>query len=121
MNSSKPSAVFDHLMSLDEARDNPAKAVPYIPIATGGFHTCTLDEVGEVHRSLRGRFAGGSRACLLLLTGQRRADVLRMGPQHVKDGWLRLRRRKSRHVGKAAKDVSQPVLPALPSMIDIED
>ena len=32
---------------------------------------------------------------LLLLTGQRRGDVVRMGCQHVKDGWIRVCQEKT--------------------------
>jgi integrase len=49
---------------------------------------------------------------LLLFTGQRRGDVIKMGPQHVKDGLLRLRR------GKNGLEGTIPILPPLQAVID---
>jgi integrase len=105
-------AVFDYLVSVDELKENPAKLVKYNVISTEGFHTWTLDEVTQFveHHSL------GSKAvlalALLLFTGQRRGDVIKMGPQHVKDGSLRLRR------GKNSLEGTIPVLPPLQAVID---
>lgn len=105
-------AVFDFLLSIDDVKENPAKAVSYIAIKTAGFHTWTLDEVAqflEVHKA-------GSQAALalslLVFTGQRRGDVIGMGPQHVKDGSILLRQRKT----GAVRDI--PILPPLQAVID---
>jgi integrase len=105
-------AVFDYLVSVDELKTNPAKLVKYNQIKTDGFHIWTIDEVAifAEHHGL------GSKAvlalALLLFTGQRRGDVIKMGPQHVKDGSLRLRRGKNGEPGEI------PVLPALQAVID---
>lgn len=105
-------AVLDYLVSVDELKENVAKLVKYNVIATDGFHTWTLDEVAQFveHHCL------GSKAvlalALLLLTGQRRGDVIKMGPQHVKDGSLRLRR------GKNGLEGAIPILPPLQAVID---
>ena len=88
-------AVFDYLIGVDELKENPAKLVKYNTITTEGFHTWTLDEVAQFVE----QHGLGSKAvlalALLLFTGQRRGDVIKMGPQHVKDGSLRLRRGKN--------------------------
>ena len=44
---------------------------------------------------------------LLLYTAQRRSDVIRMGRQHVRDGWLVIRQQKTGH------DLELPILPEL--------
>ena len=60
-----------------------------------GHHTWTVDEVEQY----RQRHAPGTKARLalelLLQTGHARADVVRMGRQHVKNGTLSMRRQKT--------------------------
>jgi integrase len=108
-------AVLDYLVGIDELKENPAKLVKYNPIKTDGFHIWTIDEVAQFveHHGL------GSKAvlalALLLFTGQRRGDVIKMGPQHVKDGFVRLRRGKTGEAGII------PVLPALQAVIDASE
>src|SRR6185295_19001843 len=57
----------------------------------------------------------GSKArlamALLLYTGQRRGDVVRMGRQHIRDGVLSIRQEKTAHL------VEIPVHPALATII----
>jgi integrase len=105
-------AVLGYLVGIDELKENPAKLVKYNAISTEGFHTWTLEEVAQFveHHGL------GSKAvlalALLLFTGQRRGDVIKMGPQHVKDGLLRLRR------GKNGLEGTIPILPPLQAVIE---
>jgi integrase len=60
-----------------------------------GFHTWTEEEIGKY----REHHAPGTQARLalelLLQTGHARADVTRMGPQHVRGGKLSMRRQKT--------------------------
>lgn len=62
------------------------------------------------------RYGAGSRAvlalALLLFTGQRRGDVIRMGPQHVRDGAMTVRQ------GKTGAKRNIPILPSLQMVID---
>ena len=105
-------AVLDYLVSIDELKENPAKAVKYISIKTDGFHIWTIEEVAQFVE----HHGAGSRAvlalALLLFTGQRRGDVIRMGPQHVTAGSMAVRQ------GKTKKPMKIPVLPALQMVID---
>lgn len=105
-------AVLDYLISVDELKVNPAKSVPYIAIKTDGFHIWTMDEVAKFVE----HHGAGSTAVLalslLLFTGQRRGDVIRMGPQHVKDGSMIVRQRKT-----GAK-LQIPILPPLQHVIN---
>lgn len=95
---------------------NPARDVPYIRSASDGFHSWTMEEVTrfEAHHDL------GSKArlalSLLLYTGQRRSDVVRLGPQHVKNGWLTLTQQKNR--SRKPVTLSIPVLPELKAVLD---
>lgn len=104
--------VLSYLVSIDELKENVAKLVPYNVIDTEGFHTWTLEEVSQFveHHKV------GSKAVLamslMLFTGQRRGDVIKMGPQHVKNGSMKIKRSKNGLEG----DI--PVLPPLQAVID---
>ena len=70
--------VFAHAIDNDLADRNPAKDVPYIKTGSQGFHSWTIEEVRQYEehhpKGSKGRLALG----LLLFTGQRRADVVRL-------------------------------------------
>lgn len=53
---------------------------------------------------------------MLLYTGQRRSDIVRLGPKHVKEGWLSFTQAKNRARKPVA--LSIPVLPELQAIID---
>jgi integrase len=100
----------------DLLRHNPAKEVPYLRGNRGGFHTWTVDEV----RRYEALHPIGSSArlslALLLYTGQRRADVVRFGRQHVKDGTLTFVQAKGQNRNPVTLTI--PVLPQLQEVID---
>lgn len=108
--------IFGFAVEYELAKRNPARDVPYIRSASEGFHSWTMEEVGqfEKHHEI------GSKArlalALLLYTGQRRSDVVRLGPQHIKDGWLTLTQQKNR--SRKPVTLSIPVLPELDAVID---
>ena len=108
--------IFNFAVEYEFADRNPARDVPYIRSASDGFHSWTMEEVAkfEQHHAL------GSKArlalALLLYTGQRRSDVVRLGPQHIKDGWLTLTQKKNR--SRKPVTLSIPVLPELEAVID---
>ncbi len=83
--------------ALDEGwrRDDPTHGVRRLRVPTDGFHTWTEAEIA----AFEAHWAVGSRArlamALLLYTGQRRSDMIRMGRQHLKDGCLHLRQQKT--------------------------
>jgi integrase len=86
---------------------NPAKTVPKVRCKTDGFHTWTIEEV----RQFQAKHAPGTKPrlalALLLYTGARRGDVVLLGRQMVRDGWLTFKSTKTGVV------VSIPVLPEL--------
>lgn len=65
--------------------DNPARDVRKLRHKSDGHHSWSEDEIAQYEA----RHPLGSRArlavALLLYTGQRRSDVIRMGRQHVRD------------------------------------
>lgn len=87
---------------------DPTRGVKPVRVKdTGGFQTWTHDQIA----SYRARHALGTRARLafelLICTGQRRSDVIRMGRQHVREGILSIRQQKTRNL------VEIPLLPEL--------
>lgn len=77
----------------------------------GGFRTWTDGEVA----AFEARHPLGSKArlafALLIFTGQRRGDIVRLGRQHVRDGVLSLRQ------SKTGAQVTIPVLPELEAVL----
>jgi integrase len=70
--------------------DDPTVGIRIKARQSSGFHTWTDDEIGQFEAphpiGTRARLAFG----LLLYTGQRRGDVIRMGSQHVRGGFMRV-------------------------------
>ena len=99
------------------APHNPARDVPYLKSNNPtGYHTWTLEEV----RQFEERHAIGTKArlafALLLYTGQRRSDVIRLGKQHTKRGVLTFTQYKGRN--RKPHKLVLPVLPVLQTTID---
>ena len=96
--------------------NNPARDVEKFKYASTGFHSWTPEEV----RQFEGRHPVGTKArlalALLLFTGQRRADVIQLGRQHVRNGKLTFTQRKGRH--RKPKQLTLPILPVLQRVID---
>jgi integrase len=88
-------------------RADPAANIKLRAIKSDGFHTWTEDEIAqfEAHHQIgtKPRLA----LALLLYTGQRRSDVVKMGRQHIKDGVLTVKQQKT------GKSLAIPVHPDL--------
>jgi hypothetical protein len=100
--------LIDHCLSLGMIKADPLAAVKLAKVGkSAGFHTWTEDEITQ----FKERHASGTKARLamemLLQTGHARADVVRMGRQHVRNGTLSMRRQKT------AVQFDIPVLPDL--------
>jgi len=92
---------------------NPAAVVERLnPKNKTGFHAWSYEEV----KQFEDRHPIGKKArlalALLLYTAQRRSDVVRMGRQHTKDGWITITQQKT------SKAISIPVLDELQRVID---
>lgn len=91
---------------------NPARDVRYFPSTGDGFHTWTVDEV----RQFEARHPVGVKARLafdlLLYTGVRRSDVVLLGRQMVRDGWLHFTEVKGQ-----SRQPKQRLLPLLPQLV----
>ena len=84
-----------HALDMGLRADDPTRDVKAFRAKSAGFHSWTDDEIAQFEAF----HPIGSRArlamALLLYTGQRRGDVLRMGPQHVRAGFLYVKQEKT--------------------------
>jgi integrase len=87
--------LLKHAVDTGLRQDNPARDVPRIRSKSDGFHSWTEEEIEQFEAT----HPIGSRArlafALLLFTGQRRSDVVKMGRQHIRDGWLHVKQAKT--------------------------
>lgn len=102
----------------DYVTSNPARDVAKLrPKNVGGFHSWTLEEVRRYERTHKVGTQARLALALLLYTGQRKSDIVRMGPPMVgEDGWLHFRQYKNRN--RNPVDLSLPIIPALREIID---
>ncbi len=103
--------LLEHAVSAGMIDQNPAATVRAPKNKTKGFHTWTEDEVAQ----FEAHWPVGTRErlamALMLYTGQRRSDIVRMGPQHVRGGMLTITQCKTR------ADVVMPLLESLDSIL----
>jgi integrase len=104
-------AMMQHAVETGLRADDPTREVRAIRVKSDGFHSWTDVEISHFEK----RHPIGSRArlalALLLYTGQRRSDVVRMGRQHLREGALHVRQLKT------GAELSMPVHPTLAAII----
>lgn len=104
-------ALFKWAAEEQHVTSSPAAGVPKLPNKTDGFHSWTETEVGQYEA----RWAPGTKQrlalALLLYSGVRRSDVVRLGRQMIQDGWLTFTAVKN------GEKVTIPVLPELEAEI----
>jgi integrase len=104
--------LMTHAVETGLRSDDPTRDVKAVRIKSDGFHSWTDAEVSRFEQHHR----VGSRArlalALLLFTGQRRSDVVRMGRQHIRGGFLEVKQVKT---GVA---LEIPVVAELEAIID---
>jgi integrase len=86
---------MQHAIDVGLRSDDPTRDVKAIRVKSDGYHSWMEEEIAQ----FEARHPIGSRPrlalALLLYTGQRRSDVVRMGRQHIRDGRLHLRQIKT--------------------------
>jgi len=97
-------------------RRNVTKDVEPLSAPSEGHHSWTVEEVKQFEEAHPIGTKARLAMALLLYTGQRRSDVVKMGPQHVRDGWLTFTQVKN--AGRKPVHMSIPVLPELQAIID---
>src|SRR5262249_18261681 len=104
-------AMMKHAVEISLRADDPTRDVKAIRVKSDGYHSWNDDEIARFEK----RHPLGSLArlalALLLYTGQRRSDVVRMGPQHIRNGVLHVRQEKT------GIELAIPVHPTLTSVI----
>ena len=100
-------ALFRFACDQDLAAVDPTIGVRPLENFSEGHHTWTTDQIAQFER----RHPVGSKArlamALMLYTACRRGDVIRLGPQHIKDGQLEYRQAKNSK--RKPSDISIPV------------
>ena len=85
--------------------------VPHTRYPSDGFHAWSIEEV----RQYQARHSIGTKArlalSLLLFVGVRRGDLVELGRQHVRDGWIRFVPKKTRRGSAVVVEV--PLIPEL--------
>jgi integrase len=99
--------MMTHAVEISLRADDPTRDVKAIRVKSDGFHSWTN---AEKHHAV------GSRArlalALLLYTGQRRSDVIRMGRQHIdQNGAIHVRQQKT------GAELTIPIDPTLAAII----
>jgi integrase/recombinase XerD len=86
---------------------DPTKGVKPLPNYSDGHHSWTFEEIAAFEE----RHPIGSKArlamALMLYTACRRGDVIRLGPQHIRDG--RLKYRQAKNENRRPVDMDIPV------------
>jgi integrase len=103
--------MMKHAIEIGLRADDPTREVRAIRIRTEGHHSWTDGEIAQFEQhhptGSRARLALG----LLLYTGQRRGDVIRMGAQHIRNGALHVKQEKT------GVELVIPLHPALAAII----
>ena len=88
-------AMMRHAVAIGLRDDDPTRDVKSIALKGDGYHSWTEQEI----KQFQDRHPIGTKArlafALLLYTGQRRADVARMGRQHIREGMIEIRQQKT--------------------------
>jgi integrase len=109
-----------HALRLGMIRQDPTRGVARVPYRTDGYHTWTEDEIAR----FEAHWPSGSRErlafALLLYTGQRRSDVVRLGWRHHREVALagRTLRVLDLTQEKTGRRLAIPVHPALAAELD---
>jgi integrase len=109
-------ALFRYAVDQHWLTDNPAKGIAPIKYKGDGFHAWTEEEAQQFERhwlvGTRERLAFD----LLVYTGVRRSDVVRLGPSNTRAGEITITTEKSRNMGKPV-EVTISILPPLAASI----
>jgi integrase len=109
-------ALFRWATEAELAAHDPTKGVEPLRSYSDGHHSWTLEEVS----AFEDRHPIGSKArlamALMLYTGCRRGDAVRLGPQHIRQG--RLRYRQAKNENRNPVDIDIPVHQDLARIID---
>lgn len=105
--------VFKFAVDEDLVRHNPVLEVDYLRSnRSGGHHTWTLDEIERFERAHPVGTTARLALDLMLYLSVRRGDVVALGRQHERDGWMIYAQQKT------GKEMAVPILSRLRESID---
>jgi len=111
--------MFKWAVENDHIEGNPAQGVAYLQTEAGGYRTWTSDQIAQ----FEARWPVGTKQRLafafLRYLGIRRSDVVHLGRQHARDGWLRFTAKKGEK--RAPVTLELPIPLALKSIIEQTD
>jgi integrase len=111
------SSLYVWAIEAEHTTHNPVRDVPTIKSRSEGFHTWTVEEM----RKYEAQHPIGTQArlafALLAYTGQRRSDIIALGPQHVREGRLRFVQQKGKKRNPVTVEI--PILPELARVIEV--
>ncbi len=87
--------LFDFAQRQGMRNDNPARAVRALKTRKGGFATWQEEQIEIFEKAYPIGTTARLAFDLALYTAQRKSDVRVMGPQHVKNGWIRVKQLKT--------------------------
>lgn len=109
--------LFRYAVTYDLHDTNPADLVEYLDSRNpDGFHSWTLAEIEAFENAHPVGTTARLALALGLYTGQRRADLIQFGRQHVRDGWLIFTQNKNRNRNPVRLEI--PIIPELQRIID---
>jgi integrase len=128
LRSDKPEAANSYLKALravfkwatspgvDLATENPVEKVAYFAPKTSGYHSWTEAEIARFEATHPIGTKARLALALLLYTGQRRSDVVLLGPCHSHEGWFHFTQHKNKDRKPIYLEIA--VQPALQSILD---
>lgn len=108
--------LFKFAVRYDLHDSNPAVGIEYLSGNAEGFHSWTLDEIKKFENTHPIGTSARLALALALYTGQRRADLMQFGKQHVRDGWLSFTQHKNRNSKPVRMEI--PIIPELQRILD---
>lgn len=108
-------SLFDLAVEYDWLKTNPVRQSMRVRYKTKGFTPWTEEDIA----AYQARWPTGTRErlalALLLYTGVRRSDVVKIGRQHIRDGFMFIVQMKN---GKPGRPIKLPIHPELQREID---
>jgi integrase/recombinase XerD len=108
-------ALFHWAVESGVVEDDPTRDIKPISYLTKGHHTWSSQEIDAFERQHPIGTQARLAMALMLFTACRVEDVVRLGPQHIHDGWLQYTQAKNEHRKPVRIDI--PVFSDLAAII----
>src|SRR5215813_12057942 len=109
-------ALFKWAMAEGRIPDDPTLGVTRQKVKTTGYKGWSEQHIQRIEARYPIGTKGRLAFALILYTGSRRSDVVKVGPQHIHDGWLIIEQGKTEGGEEAHLEI--PVHPKLREIID---